>query len=121
MKHDTYEFEVPIAHNPGTMHCGGSSGRDKQRNRTEQMSTVEFEDGAVSVDAAIIAEEFAIAPALVQRRMREGKITSLCERGVDEDAGRHRLTFFYGKRRLHLLVDEAGTIIERTTTGSGDH
>lgn len=84
------------------------------------MSTVEFEDGAISVDAVIIAEGFGIAPALVQRRMREAKITSVCERGVDADAGRHRLTFFYGKRRLHLLVDEAGTIIERTTTGGGN-
>jgi hypothetical protein len=52
--------------------------------------------------------------------MREGKITSLCERGVDEDAGRYRLTFFFEHRRLHLIVDEGGNIIQRSTLDFGD-
>lgn len=45
--------------------------------------------------------------------MWQAKITSRCERGVDEDAGTHRLTFYHGVRRLRLVVDDAGAVIER--------
>jgi hypothetical protein len=45
--------------------------------------------------------------------MRQRRITSICERGENEDAGRYRLTFFYAQRRLRLVLDEAGTIVER--------
>ena len=78
------------------------------------MSRVEFEQGAVRIDAAIIAAGFAIEPALVQPLMHEGKITSLCERGVDRDVGTFRLSFFHGRRRLRLVVDAAGNVIERS-------
>lgn len=77
------------------------------------MNTVRFENGEFSVDAATIAAGLQLHPTQVQARMRQGKITSLCERGIDEDAGRYRLTFFYSRRRFQLLVDEAGTILER--------
>jgi hypothetical protein len=77
---------------------------------------VEFADGAFTIEAAVIAEGFAIDPTLVQRRMREGEITSRCERGVDQDAGHYRLTFFYDSRRFHLIVDETGNLVERSPT-----
>lgn len=77
------------------------------------MSAVVFEDGEFSVDAAEIAEGLRIHPAKVLAGMRQRRITSLCERGIDEDAGRYRLTFFYARRRFRLVVDEAGTIIDR--------
>ncbi|MGH7880159.1 MAG: DUF6522 family protein [Candidatus Binataceae bacterium] len=77
---------------------------------------MEVEQCAVSLEAAIIAEGFGIEPALVQPLMREGQITSLCEHGVDRDAGRYRLTFFYGKERFRLVTDAAGNILERSTT-----
>ena len=80
------------------------------------MSTVVFEEDAVSIDAAIVAEGFAIEPALVQSLMHEGKITSLCERGTHEDTGRYRLTFFHEKRCLRLVIDSTGNIIERSTS-----
>ena len=37
--------------------------------------------------------------------MRKGETTSLSERGVNEDAGRYRLTFFHNSRRFRLIVD----------------
>lgn len=77
------------------------------------MSTVVFENGEFSVDGAMLAEGLGIHPTQLLTRMRQRKITSICERGVDEDAGRYRLTFFYSRRRLRLIVDEAGTIIDR--------
>ena len=35
--------------------------------------------------------------------------------GVEEDAGRWRLTFFHGGRALRLIVDAEGTILSRAT------
>ena len=78
------------------------------------MNRVEFEQGAVCIDAAIIAAGFAIEPALVQDLMHEAQITSLCERGLDRDAGTFRITFFHGRRRLRLIVDAAGNVIDRS-------
>jgi hypothetical protein len=52
--------------------------------------------------------------------MRKGEITSLCERGVNEDAGRYRLTFFHKSRRFRLVVDGTGTVIQRSTVDFGD-
>ena len=49
------------------------------------------------------------------------KITVLCERGVDEDAGRYRMTFFHENQRFRLVVDEEGNAIQRSTVDFGDH
>jgi hypothetical protein len=84
------------------------------------MAAIEFEQGAIQVDAAIVGENLGVAPALVPGCMRDGTITSLCERGVDRDAGRYRLTFFRGNRRFRLIVDEGGTVIRRSTIDFGD-
>jgi Family of unknown function (DUF6522) len=85
------------------------------------MAVLEFEEGALSIDAAVIGRGLNVEPSLVQLRMREGKITVLCERGVCEDAGRHRLTFFYENRRFRLIVDEAGNAVQRSTLDFGDY
>jgi hypothetical protein len=41
-----------------------------------------------------------------------------CERGLGADARHYRLTFFYDSRRFHLVVDEAGSLVERSPTTS---
>lgn len=76
------------------------------------MNSVEFEGGAICVDASVIAEGLGLKPEDVQLLMRNGSITSVCERGEDEDAGRYRLTFFHQRRRLQLVVSETGAVIE---------
>src|SRR5262245_33432949 len=78
------------------------------------MNTVVCEGGEFSVDAAIIGEGLGLDTAAVLTAMRQREITSLFERGIDDDAGRNRLTFFYGQRRLRLVIDEGGAILERT-------
>jgi hypothetical protein len=78
--------------------------------------SVEIVDGAFTIDAALIGQGFGIDPELVTSQMREGKLTSRCERGLDRDAGRYRLTFFFDNRRFHLIVDEAGHLVERSAT-----
>jgi hypothetical protein len=64
------------------------------------MAIVEFEEGTLRIDAAVIGQGLNVEPSLVQILMREGKITALCERGVDEDAGRYRMTFFHENGRF---------------------
>ena len=76
------------------------------------MSRVDVAGGEFNVDAALLAEGFGMDAALVLPALRERRITSLCERGVDEDAGRNRLTFFFGRQRLRLVIDDAGNVLE---------
>jgi hypothetical protein len=84
------------------------------------MAVVEFEQGTLSIDATVIGRGLNVEPSLVQGQMREGKITVLCERGLNEDVGRHRLTFFYKNRRFRLIVDEEGNAVQRSTVDFGD-
>ena len=58
------------------------------------MAIIEFEADTLCVDATLLGESLGVEPSLVQVLMRPGKITSFCERGIDGDAGRYRLTFF---------------------------
>jgi hypothetical protein len=84
------------------------------------MKPVEFENGAVQVDAAVIAEGLGITLPLFRKEMQAGRITSVVERGIDADRGRHRITFFSEHRRFRLVVDEDGTIVQRSTLNFGD-
>ena len=84
------------------------------------MKPVEFENGTVEIDAFVIAEGLGIALPLLRKQMQAGKITSLSERGIDDDDGRHRLTFFSDHRRFRVVVDASGTIIQRSTLNFGD-
>ena len=82
----------------------------------EAAPRVEFADGAISIDAALVAEDLGLTPAHVLTSIREGRLTSRCERGVGEDARRFRLTFFHGRRCVRLVVDEQGTVLDRSAT-----
>ncbi len=83
-------------------------------------ATIEFEEGAVQVDVTIVAKGLGIEPPIVQERMRERKITSRCERGIDEDEGRYRLTFFSENRRFRLVVDSGGNVLQHSAIDFGD-
>jgi hypothetical protein len=85
------------------------------------MKPVEFRDGDLEIDASVIAEGLGIALPVLRQQMQAGKITSLSERGVDADLGRHRLTFFWGHRRFRVVVDDdSGAIIQRSALDFGD-
>jgi len=77
---------------------------------------LQLAEGAVSVDATLIAKELGLEPARVLDALRNGQITALCEQGMGEDAGRFRLTFRHRGRRLRIVVDSEGRIIERSAT-----
>ena len=76
---------------------------------------VTLTEAGFEVEAELIGDAFRIEPSEVTALMRSGTITSLCERGVSEDEGRWRLTFFHGGRALRLTVDGMGEILLRAT------
>ena len=84
------------------------------------MKPIEIEDGDVQIDASIVAEGLGLTPLLLRQEMRAGRITSLTERGVDADLGRHRLTFFSKHRRFRVVVDATGAIIQRSAVDFGE-
>ncbi|WMT72338.1 DUF6522 family protein [Bradyrhizobium sp. Ash2021] len=84
------------------------------------MKPVEFRDGDLEIDASVIAEGLGIALPVLRQQMQAGKITSLSERGVDADLGRHRMTFFWEHRRFRVVVDDSGTILQRSALDFGD-
>lgn len=81
---------------------------------------IEINDDAFCVDAAVLAPLLDLAPADVPRLMRDGAITSVCERGAEEDAGQFRLTFFFGSRRARVSLDGRGNILRRSSIDLGE-
>lgn len=84
------------------------------------MNHVAFIDGDIEVPAELIAEGLGLPVAELPGLLRSGAITSRCERGVDEDAGRHRLTFFHSGRRLRLVVGDDGRVMRQMVIDVGD-
>ncbi|AZQ68658.1 hypothetical protein EF888_16890 [Silicimonas algicola] len=79
------------------------------------MSTVSFTTDGFVVGAEAVGAAFGIPPIEIPAKLRAGEITSRCETGVREDAGRWRLTFYCDGRALRLVVDESGKILSRAT------
>jgi hypothetical protein len=83
-----------------TEHSPGKPSRD------DRVATID-------IDARIVAESLGIAPEDVEPARKAGSLTTLCERGTGSDAGLVRVTFYLGKRRLRLLVDASGSVLEQ--------
>jgi hypothetical protein len=84
------------------------------------MADIQIEDRAIVVDVEIIGRALGTDQSLVQPLMREGKITTLLERGIGDDAATYRLTFFYESRRARLIVSEQGHILRCSSIDFGD-
>jgi len=69
---------------------------------------------SIEIEARVIGGGLGIDPSQVQALLEEGKISTLCERGIGEDQGRYRVTFYCEKRRFRILMDESGNIIEES-------
>lgn len=80
----------------------------------------EGSDQTALPDRAFEIEAIELAPLLrihawdVPQLFRRRLITAICEKGVDEDAGLVRLTFFYRSSRARVIVDAAGRILKRS-------
>jgi hypothetical protein len=81
---------------------------------------VEINDKTVLVDATLLGELLDVLPSDVPSLMREQRITSVCERGIDTHEGEFRLSFFYRNRRARLSVDGSGQVLRRSIIDFGD-
>ena len=63
---------------------------------------------SIEIDGALVADGLGLPVAEFRQLMEDRKVTVLCERGVGEDAGRYRASFYYEGRRVRLVVDEDG-------------
>ncbi len=83
------------------------------------VSDVHVESGGFVVDAHLLAGLLNLPAAEVQRSMREGRLTGMCEEGVDEHRDQFRLTFYHGNRRARLNIDRSGRILFSSTVDFG--
>ena len=74
-------------------------------------------DGA-TVEAHDLGPLLGLEPADVPEKMRLGEITSQSEEGADEDAGRTRLTFWYGGFRIRITCDQDGNVVKTSRTAA---
>lgn len=84
------------------------------------MACLAFAGGEIEVEAGHIAAGLGLPVSQLKELMQEAAITSRCERGVDDDEGRYRLTFFYKSRRLRLVIDREGRLVRQTAIDFGD-
>ena len=79
------------------------------------MTDIERKAEDFVVDAALLAQAFGLSQDEIRDRMRAGTITSRCETGEGEDAGRWRLTFHLGDRACRFIVDRDGNVIKKAS------
>lgn len=75
------------------------------------MNRIERDGEGFVIPAVLLAEAFRMTEDDVRLAMREGTLTSLCEAGEGEDAGRWRLTFRHAGRACRFTLDGAGAIL----------
>lgn len=79
------------------------------------MTGITMTEQGFQVDAELIAESLGLTPDQVATRMRDGQITSRCEKGEGTDEGRWRLTFYHQGRALRLTIGPDHQIISRAS------
>jgi hypothetical protein len=67
----------------------------------------------IEVDAATVAHALDLKLEVFKELMDTGRIRTLSERGVGDDLGRYRLSFWFGKRRFRMITDADGRLIAR--------
>ena len=82
------------------------------------MSRISIAEGRFEVDADAVAKGLKITASDLRQGLQSGQITSQSETGMDEDAGRYRLTFYSPTRRFRMVVDAQGKVV---TTSSADY
>ena len=67
----------------------------------------------IEIEASLLAAGFGMEVEAFRRLMNERRITVLCERGIGDDEGLVRATFYYDRTRVRLVVDGTGQPVTR--------
>ena len=75
-------------------------------------NAVSLVEGQITIDAELLAPKLGLSVTALKDNMAKGLVTSLAETGIDEDAGRTRLTFRYRSKVWRLVREADGTLRE---------
>ncbi len=75
-------------------------------------SAISIADGEITIDAELLAPKLGLSAASLKAEMRKGIVYSVAETGINEDAGRTRLTFRYRSRAWTVVVDPDGNLVD---------
>ncbi|MEM8854920.1 MAG: DUF6522 family protein [Pseudomonadota bacterium] len=64
----------------------------------------------ITVDAKVLAPKLGLTPEVLQANMNQ--LVTRSETGIDEDEGRTRLTFRYGKAQWRIVIEPDGHVVE---------
>ena len=70
-------------------------------------------DGEITVDAEMLAPKLGLSVEALKAEMRKGNVSSVAEAGIDDDAGRTRVTFKYRTRVWTGVLNPDGTWVDR--------
>ncbi len=76
-------------------------------------SAITIADGEITIDAERLARKLGLSAEALKAAMRKGIVSSVAETGINEDAGRTRVTFRYRTRAWTVAVDPDGTLHDR--------
>ena len=76
-------------------------------------AAITIADGEITVDAELLAPKLGLSAEALKAEMRKGNVSSVAETGIDEDAGRTRVTFRYRTRIWSGVVDPDGTLVDQ--------
>ena len=65
----------------------------------------------IAIDAAVVAPRLGLDVATFRGLMDDGRVSVLCERGIGEDSGRYRATFYHHRARARFIVDAQGNVL----------
>jgi hypothetical protein len=72
----------------------------------------------IAIDAALVAPHLGLDVDSFRALMGDGAISVLCERGVGDDAGRYRATFYHHGARARLVVDAERHVLHVDAAGA---
>lgn len=78
------------------------------RDTTRGIPLVLASAPSIEVEGALVAAGLGMEVAEFRERMDQGRVRVLCERGTGEDDGLFRASFYFGERRVRLVVDASG-------------
>lgn len=74
----------------------------------------------IEIDGALVAQGLGLEVADFRELMTRRKVGVLCERGTGEDAGLYRASFYHDGRRVRLVVDAEGRVVDHPTQSIPD-